>query len=455
MNDMTKGDPKKQILAFMVPVLLGNLFQQFYNVMDIIIVGNFLGVDALAAVGMTGSISFFVVGWICGMTSGFGILIAQAFGAGDNSRLKHYVAVSVYICIAFAIAMSVGLTVANEYILRMMNTPDNIFGDTKAYIGVIYAGLSASILFNMLASIARAMGDSKTPLYFLTFSSVVNISLDLLFVGVLPFGVVGAAYATIISQGLSGILCLIYVMKKYPEVHFGREEAKFKWYTVYKLMSMGIPMGLQFSITAIGSIIVQSSLNLLGATYIAAYAAAMKIQGILMQVSIALGSSVANFVGQNFGAGRIDRVRKGVKIALVISVIVNVLSMIVAYDFCPSLVVYFAEDTTGELVAIARQCFHVSLWFYIPLGLIFVYRNALQGIGNGFVPMMGGVCELLARGITVLLAFESLQFIAICISDPIAWFSALVPLIPFYYWTMHKMIKDEVVQDNNKIGEEI
>lgn len=451
MNDMTQGDPKKQILIFMLPVLLGNLFQQFYNIVDILIVGNYLGVDALAAVGMTGSIVFLVVGWIQGMTSGFGILIAQAFGAKDEKRLKHYTAIAVYICITFAIVMSVGLTLANGFILKMMNTPDNIFQDTQAYIGAIYAGLSATILYNMLAAIARALGDSKTPLYFLAFSSILNIGLDFLFVGVLPFGVAGAGYATVLAQSVSAIMCFIYVYRKYPELRFTREEARFKWYTVYKLMAMGIPMGLQFSITAIGTMIVQSSLNLLGSTYIAAYAAAMKIQGILIQVSTALGSSVANFVGQNYGAGKIDRVKKGVNISLAISTLVNILAMIVAYDICPKLVVYFAEDTTGELVAIARQSFHISLWFYVPLGAIFVYRNALQGIGNGFVPMMGGVFELAARAITVLLLFKSLQFVCICLSDPIAWLSALIPLIPYYYWTMHKMSKKEVIQEKKEV----
>lgn len=441
MNDMTQGDPRKQILAFMLPVLLGNLFQNFYNIVDLLIVGQFLGVDALAAVGMTGSINFLVVGWITGMTSGFGILIAQAFGASDQKLLKHYVAVSTYICIVFAICMSVGLILANDWILILMNTPDNIFPDTRAYIGIIYAGLSATILYNMLAGIARALGDSKTPLYFLAFSSVLNIGLDFLFVGVLPYGVAGAGYATVIAQAVSGIACLIYVLKKYPEIRFGKEEGRCRLSTIYKLMGMGIPMGLQFSITAIGTMIVQSSLNLLGSVYIAAYTGCNKIQVILIQFSIAMGSSIANFVGQNFGAGRIDRVKKGIHASIVMITAFNVVVMVVAFFICPHLIVIFTEDTTGELVSIATQYFHICLWFYIPLGLIFVYRNALQGLGNGFVPLMGGIFELIARGIVIFFLFERLQFIGIVLADPLAWISALIPLIPFYYLHMKKITK--------------
>lgn len=439
MHDMTNGDPRKQLLLFMLPVLLGNIFQQFYNIVDILIVGNFLGVDALAAVGMTASISTLVVGWITGITSGFGILIAQAVGASDNRRLRHCTAMSVYLSVACAIGMTVGLLLVNDVILELMNTPENIFADTKAYIGVIYAGLSATVLYNLLAAIARALGDSKTPLYFLMLSSVLNIGLDYLFVGVIPFGVVGAGYATVISQAIAAIMCLIFVYKKYPELRFNRAEATINWITITRLLAVGIPMGLQFSITAIGSMILQSSVNLLGSIYIASYAACCKIQAMLVQVAVALGSAIANFVGQNYGAGKMDRVRRGVRISLEWSSAFNLITMILAYEFCPSLVVYFAEDTTSELVEVAREFFRISLWCYIPLGAIFIYRNALQGLGRGLIPMMGGVFELIARAITVVVLFESLQFVSVCLAGPIAWISALIPLIPYYYWLLNKI----------------
>lgn len=443
MNDMTQGKPIKQILLFMVPVLLGNLFQTFYNIVDLLIVGQCLGVEALAAIGMTGSISFLVIGWIMGMTSGFGILIAQAFGAGDNRLLKHYVAISTYICIAFAIGMTTVLLLVNDTMLIAMNTPDEIFADTKGYIAIIYAGLTVTVLYNMLAAIARAFGDSKTPLYFLAFSSVLNIGLDLLFVGVLPFGVKGAGYATVISQTVSAIGCFIYVIRKYPELRFGREEGRLKWITVGKLLGMGIPMGLQFSITAVGTMIVQSSLNLLGPIYIAAYTGCNKMQIIIMQFSIAMGSAIANFVGQNMGASRYDRVKEGVKVTLIATLLFNVISMLIAYFICPHLIVLFAEDTTGELVQLSTQYFHICLCCYIPLGWIFVYRNALQGLGKGFVPMLGGVFELVARSLVVYLLFDKLQFVGIILTEPVAWISALIPLIPFYYWQIGKIMRKQ------------
>lgn len=443
MNDMTQGSPIKQLILFMMPVLLGNLFQTFYNIVDVIIVGRYLGVDALAAVGMTGSIVFLVVGWIMGLTSGFGILIAQAFGANDKTRLQHYCAMSTYICIGFAVVMTTGLLLANDWILSVMNTPENIFADTKAYIGLIYVAIPATFLYNMLASASRAIGDSKTPLYFLVFSSVLNIALDVLFVGVLPFGVAGAGYATAIAQAVSGILCLIYVYRQYPELRFAGEEAKYNWETFRKLMNMGIPMGLQFSITAIGTMIVQSSLNLLGSMYIAAYASSCKIQNVIMQVYAAMGSAIANFAGQNYGAGKLERVKKGVNSAIAIIAIYGFATMLLAYYVCPNAVVIFAEDTTGELVTISREYFHIVCWFYIPLGLIFVYRNGLQGIGNGVVPMLGGVFELLARALVIGLLFERLQFAGIGVSDVVAWVFALIPLLPFYYWKMWNLTRGQ------------
>lgn len=438
-KDMTEGKPSKLILAFMLPVLCGNLFQNFYNVVDSMIVGRFLGVDALASVGSTSSLNFLVIGWIMGMTSGFGILLSQAYGARDQKKLKHYTAMSMYLCIALAFIMTVGLLIANNWILHLMNTPEKIFDDTSLYIAIIYVGLPVTILYNMLTAIARALGDSKTPLYFLIISSVLNIILDLLFVAVLPLGVAGAAYATVFSQGVSAILCLVYVWKKYEIIHFGKEEREISWRSIRILLTMGIPMALQFSITAIGTMIVQSALNLLGSMYIAAYAATMKIQNITMQVFPALGASIATYVGQNYGAGKIERIKRGVNSSLMITIVYGVIVMILAYFFLPATVQIFADDPTGELREIARQIFHTSLWFYIPLGFIFIYRNALQGLGNGLVPMLGGVFELLARALIIILLFEPLQFMGICISDPGAWVSALIPLIPYYYWYMKKL----------------
>ena len=384
-----------------------------------------------------------MVGWILGITSGFSILIAQAFGAGDKKRLKHFMAMSVYVCIFFAVVMTIGLILVNEWILRAINIPVNIFDMTSGYIRIIYAGLPITILYNMLAATARALGDSKTPLYFLIISSLLNIALDILFVAALPFGVPGAALATVISQGVSAVLCLIYVGKKYEIIRFGREDSKFSVQSIWELLKMGVPMGLQFSITALSGMIVQSSLNMLGETYIASYTAANKIQNVILQAYPSLGTAMATYVGQNYGAGKYDRIKKGVSTSVLIAGMYSIITMTAAYFFLAPMVQIFAEDPTGQLQEIAGQMLHICLWFYFPLGLIFIYRNTLQGLGNGLVPMLGGIFELIARAAAVRILFEPFQFAGICMTDPAAWISALIPLIPYYYWYIHKKLKTE------------
>ncbi|WP_148411016.1 MATE family efflux transporter [Murimonas intestini] len=442
-NDMTKGNPLKLIIMFTIPVLIGNIFQNFYNIVDSIIVGQFLGVDALAAVGTTGSINFLVIGWVSGMTSGFAILIAQSFGAGDHKRLRHYVAMSIYLCAAMAAVMTAGLLIANEPVLRLMNTPDNIFEDTRSYIAIIYAGLPVTIMYNMLAGTARSLGDSKTPLYFLILSSLLNIGLDLLFVAVLPLGVAGAAYATVLAQGVSAVLCFFYVRRHFEILHFSREDARFNGRSAWRLMVMGIPMALQFSITGLGTMIVQASLNLLGSAYIAAFAAAIKVQNIIVQVFPSLGVTMATFAGQNAGAGKIKRIRKGMRQAFFIVLGGSVVCALIVYFLGDSMVTMFVKDPTGEIRSIARQMFRISMWFYPFLGTIFLFRNVLQGLGDGFVPMLGGVFELFARWLAIVLLAAPLGYVGICLTDPCAWVSALIPLIPVYFVRMKRLMRWE------------
>lgn len=442
-KDMTTGNPTKLILLFTLPVLCGNLFQNLYSIIDTVIVGQYLGIHALAAVGSTGSLTFIVFGLVTGMTSGFGILLSQSFGAKDEKMLRHYTAMSVYLSIAFSIIATVLLLACNSTILHWMNTPDNIYPDTYTYIAIIYAGFPVTVFYNLLASIARALGDSRTPLYFLVISSVLNVILDFLLVAVFPLGVAGAAIATVISQGISAILCLFYTWKKYPLIHFHKEDARIKGSSIRSLLSMGIPMALQFSITGVGTVIVQSALNLFGATYIAAYSSAMKIQNFAVQFYPSLGVAMATYAGQNYGAGKMQRIRHGVRDSLICSLIYSVFLMIIAYFFFAPMITIFTADPTGELQQIAVRFFHVSLWFYPFLGTIFIYRNTLQGIGNGFVPMLGGVAELIARALVIIFLTAPLGFLGILLSDPIAWISALIPLIPYYYWYMAQQKKKE------------
>lgn len=437
-NDLTTGKPMKLIFGFTIPILIGNIVQQLYYVIDSIIVGHFLGVNALAAVGSTGSLTFLVIGWIMGVTGGFAILIAQRYGAEDMKSVKHYVAMSYILCIGMAVVMTVGLVLSNRWILTVMNTPKEIFHDTYNFIAVIYMGLAATIAYNIFASVLRALGDSKTPLYFLVLSSILNIILDYLFIAGLSMGVEGAGYATVISQAFASILCLIYMLKKYPVLRLKKEDAHFSGTSVMKLIGMGAPMGLQFSITAIGTMIVQVALNGLGPIYIAAFTAAGKIQNIITQPFPSLGASLATYVGQNTGAGRMDRVKEGVKATIILTIICGIVSMAAVLIFGNSLVKLFISGNNQIVVDKAQIYFYAVAGCYIPLGLIFVYRNSLQGLGYGLLPMLGGIFELFARGLVIILLTKSLGYFGICLANPVAWISALIPIIPAYYYRIRK-----------------
>lgn len=447
-NNMTKGNPLKLIIQFAIPILFGNLFQQFYNLVDSVIVGQYIGVNALAAVGTTGPIVFLVYGWIGGMTSGFSVLISQSFGANDEKRIKHFEALSFFLCTIMAVIMTVGTILLSEKILTFMNTPEEIFMDTYEYIKVIYLGLVFTITYNLLAGMLRAIGDSKSPLIFLAISAFLNIILDLLFVAVIPFGVVGAAYATVISQAVSCVLCIVYIKKKYPIFRFSKEDVQFSWRSIWRLLSMGIPMGLQFSITAMGTMIVQSKLNEYGPIYIAAFSAAGKIQIIVAQPFIALGATMATFVGQNTGAGKMDRVKEGFSKSLKMGLLFSIISAVIVYFFGGTFVRIFMSDASGDVVKVASQYFHTVFWFYPFLSSIFLFRNTLQGLGDGFFPMMGGVFELIARVVAIALLEEPFGYTGICFTDPFAWVAALIPLIPVFYLRMKKYTKTMSVEQS-------
>lgn len=445
-NDMTKGSPIKLIIQFMIPMCLGNIFQQFYNIADSIIAGRFLGVDALAAIGSTGSLIFLVTGWLNGLTSGFSVWVAQWFGARKTDRMRHFIAMSIYICVAFVVVMTVGLLAANEPILRLMNAPENLLDDISSYMVIIYAGLVVTCAYNALAAVLRALGDSKSPLYFLIVSAVINVVLDIAFIVIFHMGVEGCAYATVIAQGISALLCLVYIIKKFPVLRLKKEDFRFSVNTVKKLLGLGIPMGLQFSITAIGTIIVQGAINVYGAVYMAGFSAAGKIQNIICTVFVAFGATIATYVGQNRGAGKMDRVKQGVRLTQMMILVCSVVLMAVIHFFGKYMIFLFIDPAETEVLHAAEIYFNIVSWAYPFLGSIFLYRNALQGMGYGFVPMMGGVFELVARAAIVFVAAANAGFAQVCMSDPAAWIAALIPLIPYYIWVMRKAEKSGQVE---------
>lgn len=438
MHDMTVGKPSKLIIQFMIPMFLGNVFQQFYNVADSIVAGQFLGVQALAAIGSTGSLMFFVTGWMNGMSSGFAILVSQWFGAKKYDRMRHYVAMSVYLSIILSVLMTVGFLAANEPILRMMNYSPDIMPDVTAYMGIIYAGLIVTAAYNALAAFLRALGDSRSPLYFLIISAAINVVLDIVFIVYGGMGVDGCAYATVIAQAISALLCFIYIVKRYPILHLKREDFRISFRSWGRLLALGIPMALQFSITAIGTIIVQGAVNVYGEIYMAGFSAAGKLQNIIATVFSAFGATIATYVGQNRGAGKMDRVRQGVRTTQMMIIVYSVFAMAVVLLLGRYMMWIFVSPSETEVIDVAVLYFRTVFWCYPFLGSIFLYRNTLQGLGYGLVPMLGGVFELAARAAIVLLVAGHTSFVGVCLSDPAAWLSALIPLVPYYIYIMKK-----------------
>ena len=438
MHDMTVGKPSKLIIQFMIPMFLGNVFQQFYNVADSIVAGQFLGVQALAAIGSTGSLMFFVTGWMNGMSSGFAILVSQWFGAKKYDRMRHYVAMSVYLSIILSVLMTVGFLAANVPILRMMNYSPDIMPDVTAYMGIIYAGLIVTAAYNALAAFLRALGDSRSPLYFLIISAAINVVLDIVFIVYGGMGVDGCAYATVIAQAISALLCFIYIVKRYPILHLKREDFRISFRSWGRLLALGIPMALQFSITAIGTIIVQGAVNVYGEIYMAGFSAAGKLQNIIATVFSAFGATIATYVGQNRGAGKMDRVRQGVRTTQMMIIVYSVFAMAVVLLLGRYMMWIFVSPSETEVIDVAVLYFRTVFWCYPFLGSIFLYRNTLQGLGYGLVPMLGGVFELIARAGIVLLVAGHTSFVGVCLSDPAAWLSALIPLVPYYIYIMKK-----------------
>lgn len=438
---MTVGSPVKLIIQFMIPMFLGNVFQQFYNIVDSIVAGQFIGVDALAAIGSTGSLMFFVTGWLNGLSSGFAIIVAQRFGARKYDEMRHYVAMSFYLMAAFALVMTAAFLALNEPILRLMNSPENVMHDVKSYMGIIYAGLIITAAYDILAAVLRALGDSRSPLYFLIISAGINVVLDIALICVFGMGVEGCAYATVIAQGISAMCCIIYIVKKYPILHLKKENFAISLASFRRLIALGIPMGLQFSITAIGTIIVQGAVNIYGTTYMAGFSAAGKIQNIVSMVAVSMGATIATYVGQNRGAGKMDRVKQGVNYCWIMLFVWSVIEMVLMYFGGKYFTYLFVSSSQTDVINVSVTYFHTVFWAYPFLCTIFLFRNALQGMGYGLVPMLGGVFELVARTAIVVFVAGKTTFAGVCLADPVAWIAALIPLIPYYFHIMKKSFK--------------
>lgn len=439
VKDMTKGSPMKLILGFSVPLLFGFLFQQFYNLVDTVIVGRFLGTNNLAAVGATGSVNFLIIGFCMGICSGFSIPVSHKFGAGDQVGVRRVVANCIWLSAAFAVVMTVLTTLLCRHILIAMKTPDDILDAAYSYIWVIFLGIPVTFLYNMTAGVIRALGDSKTPVIFLVMSSFINIGLDLFFIVNLRWGVQGAAWATVISQGISGLCCLLFMIKKFEMLRIRGEEWRPDRHLIGTLCGMGVPMGLQYSITAIGSVILQSATNTLGSDAVAAVTAAGKISGFLACPFDSMGSTMATYGGQNVGAGKLDRIGQGLKSCILLGAGYSVIALGVSLLFGRPLARLFLDASETAIIENVRLFLTLATAFYFPLALVNIIRFMIQGVGFPFFAILAGVFEMAARALAGFVLVPVFGFLGSCLGSPIAWIMADAFLIPAYFHVKKKL----------------
>lgn len=446
-NDLTKQNVTKSILFFTLPIFLGNVFQQFYNMVDTIIVGQFVGTNALAGVGSTGTIMFLIFGLVSGMTLGFTVLTSQRYGANDLQGVHESIKSAVILNGIITLIMTIICIVFMKPLLHLMQTPMETFDYAYDYIIIISYGIVAQVAYNYLSCLLRGLGDSKTPLYFLVLSVGLNIILDYLLVAVIPLGTAGAAIATVISQLIAAIASFAYIMNKVKLLHFNwHHTVTNKDYMLRQLM-VGIPMALQYSITAIGTTMIQVALNMLGPIYMAAYTSASKIEQLVTQAYGALGTTMATFAAQNIGANDIKRVKQGFKSAAIIGYIYGIVFGFLMAFYGKYFTSLFVSENVEVLMVYVDIYLKWCALFLIPLTIVNVYRNGIQGLGYGFMPMLAGIAELVGRGIVAIIGINIASYSFICLNGPFAWsFAAIVLLIVY-----HKIINDLAMQYKSNV----
>lgn len=440
-KDLTVGRPLKNIILFTLPIFVGNVFQQLYSMIDAIIVGRTISEQAMAGVGATGAISFLIIGFVQGLTAGFAVKTSQLFGAKNEEGIRRSIASSILLCIILSVVLTAVSVLTTMPLLKLMKTPDDIIQYSYDYIVTIYWGLIASVFYNMASSVLRALGDGKTPLVFLIVAALLNVAFDFLFILGFGMGVEGAGWATVLAQALSAIGCFLFMFGKFKQYrikakHFGN---RFKFY--WQHMAIGLPMALQYSITAIGMMVQQTALNKLGTVYVTAYTAASKVDQLAQQSTNALGTAVATYCGQNYGAGQFKRIKDGVTDSIIVGIICSLGSFALVYFGAEPFTKLFVDEASQEILDLSKQFLFWQGLLYVFLAAIFVYRNALQGIGRSTLTMIAGTLELIMRSLASIILAGKFGFLGICLSSPSAWIGADVFLIIAYYVIMHKVIK--------------
>lgn len=438
-KEMTSGASFPLILNFTLPLLLGNLLQQTYSLMDAAIVGKYLGINALASVGASTSVVFLILGFCTGCCSGFSIPVAQKFGARDYVTMRRFISVSLKISGVMSVVLAIITSLLCAYILRTMQTPENIFDGAYAYLLITFIGIPSIFFYNLLSGIIRALGDSKTPFWFLLLSSVLNIILDLFCIIVLGWGVAGAAIATVFSQGVSSVLCYIYMNRKYEILKTTPSERRFRSDIARQLLGIGVPMGLQFSITAIGSIMLQSANNALGTACVAAFTAAMRIKMFFMCALDSLGIAMATYSGQNYGAGKPIRIWQGIKSSYVMMLVYVAAINIIIWCFAEKFALLFIDPSETEVIKDTALFLHINLSFFPLLGSLIILRYTIQGAGYTKLAMFSGVSEMIARIMVSLVVVPLFGYLGVCYGDPTAWLFANLFLIPAFIYVYRRL----------------
>ncbi len=438
---MTEGNPLKLILSFAAPLLIGNLLQQTYNIIDAAIVGQILGSDALAAVGASSSVQFLVLGFCMGLCSGFSVPIAKYFGAENTAKLHKCVYNAYILMLGFAVVLTCATALLCPQILRLMSTPDDIFDRAYIYLLIIFLGIPFTLFYNLVAGMLRAIGDSRTPFIFLAISTVLNIFFDLFCISVLKLGCAGAALATVTSQAISGIACFVYIQIKCPLLQSHKDQRHIDGSAIKELLMMGIPMGLQFSITAIGSMVMQSANNSLGSTYVSGFTAGSKIKQFAICPFDAIATGVSVYCSQNLGAGKIDRIKKGIKDGLIVGISYGAVMGVLLNLFGRTLsMMFISADEVAVLDASAKYLSRLGMFFWC-LGILNVLRMTIQGLGYSGIAIFSGFMEMAARIIVSSIFVPIYAFDAICFTDQSAWVSASIYCIIVCTWCLKKVTK--------------
>lgn len=435
LQNMTEGKPLKLILPFMIPLLIGNLFQQLYNVADIIIVGRTISVEALAAVGAVSPVFMLAVMLTVGLSNGFTVVTGQRYGARDMDGMRRSIATSIVLGCVFVALIMLAMHLVIDPVLVLMNIPAALVPDAKAYVVIITDGVLAMMAYNLLSAVMRSLGDSKTPLYFLIVSSVVNIALALVFIICFGWGVPGSAVAMVIAQAFSAVLCAWYIYRRFPQLHIRRRDFCLNWSEQWEHLRMGLPMAVQFSVLGVGVIILQAVCNSFGTDTIAGFTTAVRVEQLALQPMISCGIAMAVFTAQNYGARRFDRIREAVRRCSCLIAGFSLAAAALIFAFGDGIIAIFLNAPNAQVMEAARLYILYTVPSYLFLSQIFIFRNTCQGMGVSLIPMLASLVELVMRSLAALILSREIGFVGLCLAEPIAWIScSLFVFVSYKYF---------------------